>query len=44
MQTMRLQETVAAVAATFAPDRHISVSSLNHWWLRTGKALLAPDN
>ena len=44
MQTMTLQETVAAVAATFAPDRHISVSSLNRWWLRTGKALLAPDN
>lgn len=41
VDTLTFKEIVAAVAAHFPPDRHVSVSSVNRWWLRTGKTLAA---
>jgi hypothetical protein len=41
VDTMTLKEIVAEVAANFPPERHVSVSCVNRWWLRTGKTLAA---
>ena len=41
VDTLTLKEIVAEIAAHFPPDRRASVSSVNRWWLRTGKALAA---
>ena len=42
IDTLTLKETVAAVTAAFPPDRHVSISAVNRWWLRTCKPLIAP--
>ena len=42
IDSLTLKEAVAAVAAAFPPDRHVSVSAVNRWWLRTCKPLIAP--
>ena len=41
VDTLTLKEIVAEIAANFPPDRRVSISSVNRWWLRTGKALAA---
>ena len=41
IESLTLKETVAAVTAAFPADRHVSVSAVSRWWLRTGKAMIA---
>lgn len=36
LDTETLTQIVAAVAATFPPERHISVSGLSRWWRKYG--------
>ena len=41
VDTLTLKEIVTEVAAHFPSERHVSVSSVNRWWLRSGKTLAA---
>ena len=41
IESLTLKETVAAVTEAFPADRHVSVSAVSRWWLRTGKAMIA---
>ena len=36
LDTETLKQIVAAVAATFPPERHISLSGLSRWWRKYG--------
>lgn len=41
LDTETLKQIVAAVAASFPPERHISLSGLSRWWTANKKSLSA---